>query len=218
MEEKSKTQLAYEYIVKKGSARQKEIAAEIGSSPSNIGVLLKPLVERGELAMCKVTVPGTPAQNEYRPGAGMPDAFRPLKQRQQFRIKPPKEDMAPTAAISARTRDPIETLADAIAAADPEPANERSPAPAKLELSEVAKQGLKEISARLAAAESKARPEPGLRCGTKFVMGEPEPMEFAMWENGRLDIYDGDELFTIPAADVIRLRRFLGCFTEEAKG
>lgn len=228
MEEKTKIQRAYDYIVKKGSARQKEIAAEVGTSPSSIGVMLKPLVERGDLVMCKVEVPGTPAQNEYRPGAGMPGEFRPLKERQAFRINPPKEGKAAAPvgatfanqAIAPRTRDPIEALADAIAAAEPEPASEPTisvapgkfseaePAPvptrAKLELSDVAKEGLKEIQARL-----DARPEPGLQCGTQFVMGDPERLRFCLWDDGDLEIYDGDEFIKLPAESVHRLHRFL---------
>lgn len=49
-----------------------------------------------------------------------------------------------------------------------------------------------------APAESAAQPAPGTR------------LEFALWDDGRLDIYDGDSLRQLAPADTARLARLLG--------
>ena len=41
---------------------------------------------------------------------------------------------------------------------------------------------------------------------------DPEDIEFAMYDDGRLGIFDGDEILIIPPEATIRLGRFLGCF------
>lgn len=38
----------------------------------------------------------------------------------------------------------------------------------------------------------------------------PERMQFALWDDGALSIYDGDDLLQIRPADVARLARLLG--------
>lgn len=217
MEEKTKTQRAYEFVLKEGCARSEAIGQAVGVECSTVPTLLRGYVQRGELVMCKVFKPGTQREvNEYRVGAGMVGEFRPLKERQAFRIGRPKADKAPApvAALAERTRDPIERLTDALAeaealtaalvAAEPETASEPTPARAKLELSEEAKQGIKDIHARLAETQS---------AGSAWRDGraaeEPEPMRFCLWDDGDLEIYDGDETTKVPAEDVRRLHRFL---------
>lgn len=39
---------------------------------------------------------------------------------------------------------------------------------------------------------------------------EPARVEFALWDDGRLSIYDGDEIQQIDPADTERLARLLG--------
>ena len=38
----------------------------------------------------------------------------------------------------------------------------------------------------------------------------PQKTTFALWDDGGLSIYDGDELLKIAPADVVRLARLLG--------
>lgn len=59
--------------------RTKALAEKAGINPNSISVLLAPHVASGRLWVCKVTVPGSPAQNEYRKGSGVaiPD-MKPL--------------------------------------------------------------------------------------------------------------------------------------------
>ena len=42
------------------------------------------------------------------------------------------------------------------------------------------------------------------------VAAPPARIEFAMWDDGRVSIYDGDHLLMLHAADTIRLARLLG--------
>lgn len=57
--------------------------AEVSGVPANsISVLLTPHVNSGRLCVCKITVPGSPPQNEYRKGIGVPmPEFKPLNTR-----------------------------------------------------------------------------------------------------------------------------------------
>ena len=68
----SNTEAAINFVVNNGPKRSKEIAEAIGVDPSSVPVLLSLAVEYGTLVMCKVEVPGTVPQNEYRAGGGMP--------------------------------------------------------------------------------------------------------------------------------------------------
>ena len=52
--------------------RTHELAKAADVNPNSIGVLLAPYILNGRIRCCKVTVPGSPAQNEYRKGAGVP--------------------------------------------------------------------------------------------------------------------------------------------------
>lgn len=180
----SKRKQAMEFIAKAGTARSPQIAEAVGMEAKNVMGLLRPYVERGDLVMCKVEVPGQRAVNEYRIGPGMPNGFTPLGQTRRPQAKAIKNlyGFAPGAR-------PI------IAAAAPATAIE----PPVLDEAPLADLGLWE-------------PEPDSH--PPAPPNEPR-IEFALWESGRLDIYDGAELFQIGPQDVSRLRRFLGCFTEE---
>lgn len=168
----SKSKQALDYIAKSGSARSPQIAEAVGMETKNVMGLLRPYVDRGDLVMCKVEVPGQRSVNEYRPGAWAPNAFTPLGQK---RARPQAKAI----------------LAEAVPATRIEPA--------VLDEAPLADLGLWE-------------PEPD--SPPPAPPNEPR-IEFALWESGRLDIYDGAELFQIGPQDVSRLRRFLGCFTEE---
>lgn len=43
---------------------------------------------------------------------------------------------------------------------------------------------------------------------------EAKPVEFAIYNDGRLAIVDNDEIFVMQREDVARLARFLGCFDQ----
>jgi hypothetical protein len=56
------------------------LAAKTGVPANSIQMLLATHVASGRLCVCKVSVPGAPAQNEYRRGAGVPPPIHtPLK-------------------------------------------------------------------------------------------------------------------------------------------
>lgn len=50
--------------------RTRALAEKTGIPPTSISVLLAPHVASGRLWVCKVTIPGSPPQNEYRKGSG----------------------------------------------------------------------------------------------------------------------------------------------------
>lgn len=59
--------------------RAKALADATGIGPDSVSGLLATAVKAGRLVMCKITVPGTQAQNEYRAGPGVPPPdFKPL--------------------------------------------------------------------------------------------------------------------------------------------
>lgn len=64
--EKTKTELALEYIAAKGSARTSDIAEHLGIKTNNIQAMLDIPLKSGYLIACKVTAPGKPPLNEYR--------------------------------------------------------------------------------------------------------------------------------------------------------
>lgn len=72
----TKIERAIDFIRRRSGARQVEIGAHIDALPSNVRVMLRPYVDSGLLVTCRVQVPGTPPQTEYRMAAGgrKPDA------------------------------------------------------------------------------------------------------------------------------------------------
>ncbi len=59
--------------------RSSELAERAGIPRGSVQALLAPYVDSGRLQCCKVSVPGSPPQNEYRKGTGVPmPEFQPL--------------------------------------------------------------------------------------------------------------------------------------------
>lgn len=59
--------------------RSSELAERAGIPRGSVQALLAPYVDSGRLQCCKVSVPGSPPQNEYRSGAGVATPeFKPL--------------------------------------------------------------------------------------------------------------------------------------------
>jgi len=59
--------------------RSPELAAASGVPAKSITALLATAVAKGRVVVCKITVPGASAQNEYRKGGGLPPPeFKPL--------------------------------------------------------------------------------------------------------------------------------------------
>lgn len=62
--------------------RTAELADRAGVPRNSVQALLAAFVASGRVRCCKVTVPGSPPQNEYRVGAGVPaPEFKPLNTR-----------------------------------------------------------------------------------------------------------------------------------------
>lgn len=62
--------------------RTAALAAATGVPANSISVLLAPHIKSGRIAMCKISTPGAPQQNEYRKGAGVAQPeFKPLNTR-----------------------------------------------------------------------------------------------------------------------------------------
>ena len=82
--------------------RTQALAEATGVPVNSISVLLAPHVASGRLCTCKVTVPGSPAQNEYRKGAGAAStAFRPLStKRSGIALRTPARASGPAASLS----------------------------------------------------------------------------------------------------------------------
>lgn len=182
--DRSKCKQALDFITKSGSARSPQIAEAVGMETKNVMGLLRNYVERGDLVMCKVEIPGQRSVNEYRPGPGVSNSFTPLGQKRRPQARAIKDRYG----FDAMTK-PILAEAGPTTRIEP-PVLDAAPL-ADLDLWE--------------PEPESPRPDP---------LPVPQ-IEFALWENGRLDIYDGSELFQISPRDVSRLRRFLGCFTEE---
>jgi len=59
--------------------RTAELADRAGIPRGSVHGMLAPYVASGRLCLCKITIPGSPAQNEYRKGSGTPPPeFKPL--------------------------------------------------------------------------------------------------------------------------------------------
>lgn len=59
--------------------RTSDLAERAGVPRGSVQALLAPYVDSGRLQCCKVSVPGSPPQNEYRKGTGVPmPEFQPL--------------------------------------------------------------------------------------------------------------------------------------------
>ena len=82
--------------------RTQALAEATGVPVNSISVLLAPHVASGRLCTCKVTVPGSPAQNEYRKGAGAATtAFKPLNtKRSGIALRTPARASGPAASLS----------------------------------------------------------------------------------------------------------------------
>jgi hypothetical protein len=82
--------------------RTQALAEATGVPVNSISVLLAPHVASGRLCTCKVTVPGSPAQNEYRKGAGAAStAFQPLNtKRSGIALRTPARASGPAAPLS----------------------------------------------------------------------------------------------------------------------
>jgi hypothetical protein len=78
------------------------LAEATGVPANSISVLLAPHVASGRLCTCKVTVPGSPAQNEYRKGAGATaPKFQPLDTRRTgVALRTPARAGAPAVPLS----------------------------------------------------------------------------------------------------------------------
>lgn len=95
-QDKSYPQRAYEFIKARGVARSRDIAEHLDIFAADVGAMLARLVDEGHLLVCKVEVPGTRAQNEYRIGSGMrAPAFRALRGASK---RPPRHPDAPAPA------------------------------------------------------------------------------------------------------------------------
>lgn len=95
-QDKSYPQRAYEFIKARGVARSRDIAEHLGIFAADMGAMLERLVNEGHLLVCKVEVPGSRPQNEYRIGSGMrAPAFRPLRSASK---RPPRHPDAPAPA------------------------------------------------------------------------------------------------------------------------
>lgn len=61
--------------------RTTDLAEATGVPAASVSVLLAPHVKSGRIQMCKISTPGSPQQNEYRKGIGVPTDFKPLNTR-----------------------------------------------------------------------------------------------------------------------------------------
>ena len=68
-----------ECISAHGPARSLQISEATGVDISSVTPLLASYVKSGQLVMCKVEVPGSRPQNEYRIGVGLAAEWKPLK-------------------------------------------------------------------------------------------------------------------------------------------
>ena len=76
----NKTEMAIEFIAKKGTARSEDIAQISGFKSHEVAVRLHPFVTGGVLVSCRVQRPGKPSCNEYRLGTGVTiDNWREFK-------------------------------------------------------------------------------------------------------------------------------------------
>jgi hypothetical protein len=142
----SKTEQLIDALRKLGTARGQQLADATGIAASSIQGMLDGAVKKGEIIVCKVSVPGGhQAQREYRIGPGIANTFQPLNLKRTdiaFHAPDPKQ---PQPAPGLAAHDPIPaspridtdsaragsspptplTKAHAVAEATPKPAAER---------------------------------------------------------------------------------------------
>lgn len=92
----SKCEKGYQFVLKMGTARSAEIAANVGVPTSQVMSLLSSAVAKGALICCKVEQPGKDPTIEYRVSGGMPPA--PFVE-----LKRPTQQRAPQPAVSKNT-------------------------------------------------------------------------------------------------------------------
>lgn len=157
-----------------------EVAEQLELTTQGVRYLLESML--GGLRVAKGRVPGERADRLYDPAASMA-AVVPERAPAPQQAAPAAPEVCPAQPLEPLEPADISTIADFLSAAAAAIGDmEPEPAPC---IAEAAAQ-----VAQLAAT--------------------PARIEFALWDDGRVSIYDGDTLLMLQAADTARLARLLG--------
>lgn len=157
-----------------------EVAEQLELTTQGVRNLLESML--GGLRVAKGRVPGERADRLYDPTASVA-AIVPERAPAPQQAAPSAPEVCPAQPLEPIEPADISTIADFLSAAAAA-IGDMEPAPAPC-IAEAAAQ-----VAQLAAT--------------------PARIEFALWDDGRVSIYDGDTLLMLQAADTVRLARLLG--------
>lgn len=164
----------------------KAIAEELGLSVEGVRHLVKTM--EGGLRVARGKIPGEHCHRLYDPKAKAPagDHFRDATKMMEppapaEPIGAPESELCPAQPLEPLEPADLSTLADFLSAAA-DAIGDMEPAD--------------DIDISAAAAQ--------------VAHAAPQQTTFALWDDGGLSIYDGDDLLQLPPADVARLARLLG--------